>query len=100
MINTNDILQTIQMIDHQHLDVRTITMGVNLLDCPYFAGAGVLFFMVDIFQNGDNKNCKSKQHHKFFVCTHRKRLLPFKARKRRYSHPIGSPGKHIILSWY
>ena len=33
MINTNDILQTIQMIDHQHLDVRTITMGVNLLDC-------------------------------------------------------------------
>ena len=32
MINTNDILQTIQMIDHQHLDVRTITMGVNLLD--------------------------------------------------------------------
>ena len=23
MINTNDILQTIQMIDHQHLDVRT-----------------------------------------------------------------------------
>ena len=33
MINTNDILQTIQMIDHQHLDVRTITMGVSLLDC-------------------------------------------------------------------
>ena len=33
MINTNDILQTIRMIDHQHLDVRTITMGVNLLDC-------------------------------------------------------------------
>ncbi len=33
MINTNDILQTIRMIDHQHLDVRTITMGVSLLDC-------------------------------------------------------------------
>ena len=33
MINTNDILQTIQMIDHQHLDIRTITMGINLLDC-------------------------------------------------------------------
>ena len=33
MINTNDILSTIQMIDHQHLDVRTITMGINLLDC-------------------------------------------------------------------
>ena len=31
MINTNDILQTIHMIDQQHLDVRTITMGVSLL---------------------------------------------------------------------
>ena len=33
MINTNDILQTIQMIDKQHLDIRTITMGISLLDC-------------------------------------------------------------------
>ena len=33
MINTNDILQTIRMIDHQHLDIRTITMGISLLDC-------------------------------------------------------------------
>ena len=33
MINTNDIMQTIQMIDKQHLDVRTITMGISLLDC-------------------------------------------------------------------
>ena len=30
----------------------------------------MLFFMVDIFQNGDNKNCKSKQHHELFICTH------------------------------
>ncbi|MEG1747754.1 MAG: PFL family protein [Oscillospiraceae bacterium] len=33
MLNTNDILETIHMIDQQHLDIRTITMGVNLLDC-------------------------------------------------------------------
>lgn len=33
MINNNDILQTIAMIDQQHLDVRTITMGISLLDC-------------------------------------------------------------------
>jgi len=33
MINTKDILQTIQMIDQQHLDIRTITMGISLLDC-------------------------------------------------------------------
>ena len=33
MINTNEILDTIHMIDQQHLDVRTITMGISLLDC-------------------------------------------------------------------
>ena len=33
MINQNEILQTIQMIDQQHLDIRTITMGISLLDC-------------------------------------------------------------------
>ena len=29
MINTNEILDTIHMIDQQHLDVRTITMGIS-----------------------------------------------------------------------
>jgi len=33
VINSNEILQTIQMIDEQHLDIRTITMGISLLDC-------------------------------------------------------------------
>ena len=32
-INTNDIVQTIRMIQQEHLDVRTITMGLSLLDC-------------------------------------------------------------------
>ena len=33
MINRSEILQTIEMIDQQHLDVRTVTMGISLLDC-------------------------------------------------------------------
>jgi len=33
LMNTGEIQQTIQMIDQQHLDVRTITMGISLLDC-------------------------------------------------------------------
>ena len=33
LINSSEILQTIQMIDQQHLDVRTVTMGISLLDC-------------------------------------------------------------------
>jgi len=33
VINRNEILQTIDMIDQQHLDIRTVTMGISLLDC-------------------------------------------------------------------
>ena len=33
MIDTHDILETIQMIDNENLDIRTITMGISLLDC-------------------------------------------------------------------
>ena len=33
MHSQKEILSTIDMIDNQHLDVRTITMGISLLDC-------------------------------------------------------------------
>ncbi|MDY4959199.1 MAG: DUF711 family protein, partial [Lentihominibacter sp.] len=33
MINTRDILETITMIQDEDLDIRTITMGISLLDC-------------------------------------------------------------------
>ncbi len=33
MLNTTDILETIRMIDDENLDIRTITMGISLLDC-------------------------------------------------------------------
>lgn len=33
MINISDIMQTNEMIDNQHLDIRTITMGISLRDC-------------------------------------------------------------------
>ena len=35
MLNQHEIMQTIQMIDQQHLDVRTITMGISLLSCAH-----------------------------------------------------------------
>jgi len=35
MINLTEILQTNEMIDQQHLDIRTITMGISLLDCAH-----------------------------------------------------------------
>ena len=33
MLNMNDILETIHMIEGENLDIRTITMGISLLDC-------------------------------------------------------------------
>ena len=33
MLSKDEILQTIHMIDQQHLDIRTITMGISLLSC-------------------------------------------------------------------
>ena len=33
MLNQKEILSTIEMIQQQHLDIRTITMGISLLSC-------------------------------------------------------------------
>ena len=32
-ITSDNILETIRMIEEENLDIRTITMGINLLDC-------------------------------------------------------------------
>lgn len=33
MYSSKEILETINMVSHQHLDVRTITLGISLFDC-------------------------------------------------------------------
>lgn len=33
MLNMSDIMETITMIQEENLDIRTITMGISLLDC-------------------------------------------------------------------
>ncbi len=33
MLSTREIMETLRMIDQEKLDVRTITMGISLLDC-------------------------------------------------------------------
>jgi len=33
MLSKGEVFETLKMIDEEHLDVRTITMGINLLDC-------------------------------------------------------------------
>lgn len=32
-ITPQEILQTLEMVEHENLDIRTITMGISLLDC-------------------------------------------------------------------
>ena len=33
MLNLFEVIETNNMIEHEKLDVRTITMGISLLDC-------------------------------------------------------------------
>ena len=33
MFSSNDVLETIAMVEKEHLDIRTITMGISLLSC-------------------------------------------------------------------
>ena len=33
MVNINEVLETNEMIEKENLDVRTITLGISLLDC-------------------------------------------------------------------
>ena len=33
ILNSGDILETIEMLTAENLDVRTVTMGISLLDC-------------------------------------------------------------------
>ena len=39
MLSLNEIIETVRMIDVQHLDIRTITMGISLRDCAHGDGA-------------------------------------------------------------
>jgi uncharacterized protein (UPF0210 family) len=33
MLRSEDIMATLSMFQKEHLDVRTVTMGLNLMDC-------------------------------------------------------------------
>lgn len=33
MLSTSEIVSTLEMLQNEHLDVRTVTLGINLMDC-------------------------------------------------------------------
>ncbi len=51
--------------------------------------------MVNVFQNGDNKYSKSKQNHKFLVCTHKK-ASPFLDARNGGIHTLSAPQVNIL----
>ncbi len=57
MIETGEILQTMRMIQEENFDIRTITLGINLLDCS----------------DPDAKKCASKVYDK--ICRTAKNLV-------------------------
>ena len=71
LINTEEIVQTIRMIEQEHLDVRTITLGLSLLDCA----------------TGDIKRTADKVYEK--ICREAHDLVPVgEAIEREFGIPI------------
>ena len=68
LMNSSEIIQTIRMIDQQHLDVRTVTMGINLLDCA----------------DRDIRRCGERIYDK--LCKAAERLVPVCCDIERHSH--------------
>ena len=58
LISHHDIMQTVDMISNQHLDIRTVTMGITLLDCA----------------DPDPKRCAEKIYDK--ICRSAHNLVP------------------------
>ena len=70
-LNTDEIVQTIRMIEQEHLDVRTITLGLSLLDCA----------------TGDIKRTAEKVYEK--ICREAHDLVPVgEAIEREFGIPI------------
>ena len=79
LMNSREILQTIEMIDQQHLDIRTVTMGVSLLDCA----------------DRDLHRCGEKIYEK--LCRKAERLVPVcEGIEQEYGIPIVN--KRIAVS--
>ena len=71
LMNTDEILQTIRMIDQQHLDVRTVTLGMSLLDCAA----------------GDAARCAAKVYDK--ICRRAEKLVSVgESIEREFGIPI------------
>lgn len=78
MIGRENILETIRMFEEENLDIRTITMGISLLDCI----------------DSDGENAEKKFIQRFFQRPGNLSRLPKKSKKNTASR---SPIKEFPL---
>ena len=52
MLSIDNILETNQMIHDNKLDVRTITMGISLLECASSSGKDCVTVFMTVLQRG------------------------------------------------
>ena len=77
MFNTNEVLETINMIEREHLDIRTVTMGISLMPCLSGSAEATAKKVYDtickraenIVKNADKSPRKARQQkkHEFFL---------------------------------
>ena len=48
MFNYKEVLETIQMVEREHLDIRTVTMGISLLPCVRATGEATAEAVYDL----------------------------------------------------
>ncbi|MDE6790641.1 MAG: PFL family protein [Clostridia bacterium] len=48
MFNYKDVLETIEMVEREHLDIRTVTMGISLLPCIRATGEATAQAVYDL----------------------------------------------------
>ena len=74
-----DIMETIHMLEQEHLDIRTTTMGISLLDCfgreqedlrhPHRTGQRAYHRRLAALREGSGrcrKGCRGRYHRRLF----------------------------------
>ncbi len=61
MFNKSDVLETINMVEKEHLDIRTITMGISLLSCVRATAEETANAVYDLVCSKANKIVKVAQ---------------------------------------
>ncbi len=92
MLNPSEIIETLSMINDEHLDVRTITMGISLLDCAcedYKKASGKVYDKITRYaENLVKTGCDIEKEYGIPIINKRISVTPI-------SHVASSSGHYI-----